>query len=56
VKQFKKNGAVVIYGATCAVIVGLFVLADFTGYAVFGETPFGEKPDAQHTIIMRFHK
>jgi hypothetical protein len=55
-KQFKKNSAVFIYGTTCAVIVGLFALADFTGYAVFGETPFSEKPDVQHTTIMRFHK
>jgi hypothetical protein len=47
---------VLVYGASCVVVVALFALADFKGYAVFGETPFGDKPDAQHATIMRFHK
>jgi hypothetical protein len=55
-KQLKPNGFVIIHGAVCAVVVGLFALADLMGYAVFGETPFSAKPDAQHTTIMRFHK
>jgi hypothetical protein len=55
-KRFVEHWRMILHAAVSFGAVAMLGVADYTGFALFGETPEQQRPNHQSHFYQRFHK